>query len=166
MMQASEELLTIAELAIALAGFSGVVVAFGHKGQLTAIDRMRFFCLLTLSVGVAVMAFLPAVLHLLGISGSLLWRVPSTVFLVVSVPYYIVVAPRLMRSARGLDVLPPKSFLILAFSLMSLHLALLLCNAVGWPYSPSAALFVCVLIVWLVLASMFFGILVLGRPAQ
>jgi hypothetical protein len=164
-MQASEELLTIAELAIALAGFSGVVVAFGHQGELNAIDRWRFFCLLSLSVGAAVMAFLPSVLHLQGISGASLWRVSSMIFLVVSIPYYVVVLPRLMRAARELDAVPPRTYLTTAFFLTALNLALLLCNAVGWPYSPGAAFFISALIVWLVIASMFFGILVLGRRA-
>jgi hypothetical protein len=165
-MQASEELLTIAELAIALAGFSGVVVAFGHQREFTAIDRLRFFCLLTISMAVVVMAFLPSVLHLLGISGFSLWRVSSMIFLVASVSYPIVLAPRLSRTSREFAALPPKFFRIAAYSLAALSPAVLLCNAVGWPYSPGAALFISALIVWLVLASMFFGILVLGRPSS
>jgi hypothetical protein len=87
------------------------------------------------------------------------------IFLVVSIPYYVVVLPRLMRAARELDALPPRTYLTTAFFLTALNLALLLCNAVGWPYSPGAAFFISALIVWLVIASMFFGILVLGRRA-
>ena len=40
-MTASDELLTLAELAIGLAGFAGVVAAFAYRGELAAIDRMR-----------------------------------------------------------------------------------------------------------------------------
>ncbi len=45
-MEASDELLTIAELAVGLAGFSGVVVAFTRQGELSLTDRYRFIGLL------------------------------------------------------------------------------------------------------------------------
>ena len=73
-MQASDELLTIAEISIALAGFSGVVVAFAYQGVLSSIDRWRFAGLLSLSVGAAVVAFVPSILELFGHTGSSIWR--------------------------------------------------------------------------------------------
>jgi len=41
-----------------------------------------------------------------------------------------------------------------------------LCNALGWPQAPSPAPFVLGLIIWLVIASLFFALLVLSRPAS
>ncbi len=79
-MQASDELLTIAELAIALAGFSGVVVAFAHQGKLTAIDRTRFTLLLSLAMGAAVVSFAPSLLHLLGLTGEAIQAVLTEAF--------------------------------------------------------------------------------------
>ena len=42
-----EALLTVAELAIAVAGFSVVISVFIARGQLTQIDRSRFIWLFT-----------------------------------------------------------------------------------------------------------------------
>jgi hypothetical protein len=164
-MQASEELLTIAELAIAIAGFSGVVVAFGHRGELTPVDRWRFASLLAISMGAAVLAFLPSVLHLLGISGSFLWRVSSAMYLGISVAHLIIFVPRLLRTGREFDVTPPRAFLLVSFLLVALNLSLQLLNVVGWPYPPNAAFLTSGLIIWLVLAALNFGSLVIGpRP--
>ena len=163
-MQASDELLTLAELAIGLAGFSGVVVAFAHRGQLTAIDRWRFAALLSLSMGAVVVAFVPSLLHLSGIVGASLWRASSIAFLVVAVPFGVVFPPRLMQIARELEAAPPASVRVAAFGLSILNLALQLCNAIGWPFAPNSALLVFGLVTWLVIASLFFGLLVLSRP--
>jgi hypothetical protein len=42
-MEAADELLTISALAIALAGFSGVVAAFGHRNGLGRDQRFFFY---------------------------------------------------------------------------------------------------------------------------
>ncbi len=41
-MEGSDELLTIAELAVGLAGIAGLVVAFTRHGRLLPTDRFRF----------------------------------------------------------------------------------------------------------------------------
>jgi len=163
--QASEELLTLAELAIALAGFSGVVVAFGQRGEMTPLDRWRFAALLSISMSAAVLAFLPSVLHLLGISGSFLWRMSSAVYLCVAVLHLTFFAPRLLRTARELDAPTSSAFLVASFLLAALNLSLQLLNVLGWPSPPNAAFFISGLIVWLVLGAASFGSLVIGsRP--
>ena len=62
-MEASDELLTIAELAIGLAGFSGVVIAFAHQGGLRAVDRFFFIALISIAGTAALLAFVPGVFH-------------------------------------------------------------------------------------------------------
>ena len=164
-MQASEELLTLAEIAIALAGFSGVVVAFGQRGEMTPLDRWRFAALLSMSMSAAVLAVLPSVLNLLGISGPFLWRTSSAVYLCVAVLHASFFSSRLLRTARESDAPASRTFLVASFLLAALHIFLELLNVVGWPSSPNAALFISGLIVWLVLASVSFGSLVIGaRP--
>ncbi len=160
-MQASDELLTIAELAIALAGFSGVVVAFAHQGRLTAIDRWRFAGLLTLSMGAALVAFVPSLLHFLGLAGSALWRGSSVAFIVVAVLFLTLVA--VGRSSQPLDTDTPRLFLVINIGITILTYVSQLSNALGWPWSPGPALLVFGLLMWLVSASMVFGLLVLGR---
>ena len=164
-MQASDELLTLAELAIALAGFSGVVVAFGQRGEVTVLDRWRFAALLSISMSAAVLAFLPAVLNLLGISGSFLWRTSSAVYLFVAVLHASFFSSRLLRTSQEVDAPVSRKFLVASFLLAALHIFLQLLNVLGWPSSPNAAFFISGLIVWLVLGSVSFGSLVIGaRP--
>lgn len=163
-MDAVDELLTLAELAIGLAGFSGVVVAFAHQGELTPLDRWRFAGLLSLSMGAAVAAFVPSIFHHLGFTGPSLWRASSAVFLVFALPYVATFPPRLLRMSREIDAVPPASFLAATFVLSTLNLGLQVLNIVGWPHAPGAALFVIGLLAWLVIASLFFGLLVLSRP--
>ena len=165
-MQASNELLTIAELAIGLAGFSGVVVAFAHQGQLTIVDRWRFAGLLSLSMGAAVVAFVPSLLDLAGFSGESLWRASSVIFLIIAVPYAAIFPLRVFRLSREMGSLPPKPFLFATFSFSGLNLTTQLCNAAGWPYSPNPVLFLFGLVAWLVIASLFFALLVLSRPSS
>jgi integral membrane sensor domain MASE1 len=161
--QASDELLTIAEIAIALAGFSGVVVAFAHQGVLSRIDRSRFAALLALSMGAAVVAFVPSILELSGYTGSALWRGSSIGFLVVATLFMSVFVPRLRRISLEPDSQAPRAFVIPIVGLTMLTLVSQLSNALGWPYSPGPALLVLGLLMWVVSASMLFGLLVLDR---
>ena len=161
LMQASDELLTIAELAIALAGFSGVVVAFAHQGKLTAIDRSRFAGLLSLSMGAAVVAFVPSLLHFLGLAGPALWRGSSVAFIVIAVLFLTLVA--VGRSSQPIDTDTPRILLVVNIGITILTYVSQLSNALGWPLSPGPALLVFGLLMWLVSASMLFGLLVLGR---
>jgi hypothetical protein len=162
-MQASDELLTIAELSIALAGFSGVVVAFTHQGVLNSIDRWRFAALLSLSMGAAVVAFVPSILELFGYTGAALWRGSSVAFLVFAMVFLFVFVPRLNRAALELDSHAPRAWVIPNLGLTILTYVSQLSNALGWPHSPGPALLILGLLSWLVSASMFFGLLVLDR---
>jgi len=82
------------------------------------------------------------------------------------VPYVAVFPPRLVRISRELDTIPPRPFLLATFGLSSLNLLVQLCNALGWPHAPGPALFVLGLVIWLIIASLFFALLVLSRPAS
>lgn len=84
-MEGSDGLDTIAEIAIALAGFSGIVVAFIHrKGQMQPLDRLRLGVLLVAAFGAVFLAMLPFALFHLGFSGPTLWAVASGFHAVVA----------------------------------------------------------------------------------
>ena len=51
MPEGREELLTVAELAIGIAGFAGVIAAFLQRGGLHPVDRGRFVTLLSAAFG-------------------------------------------------------------------------------------------------------------------
>lgn len=69
---------SVIEVAIAIAGFSGIVAAVGHRGagNWTAADQLRLRILLTASGVAIVFAFLPFVLMDL-LDPSLTWRLAS-----------------------------------------------------------------------------------------
>lgn len=69
---------SVIEVAIAIAGFSGIVAAVGHRGagRWTAADQLRLRILLTASGVAIVFAFLPFVLVDL-LDPSIAWRLAS-----------------------------------------------------------------------------------------
>lgn len=71
---------TIAEVAIALAGFSGIVAVLGQRssGEWSPTERLRLRLLLEASLLVVFLSFLPS-LMLRGTSASAAWRVSSGV---------------------------------------------------------------------------------------
>ncbi len=163
-MKAFDQLLTMSELAIGLAGFAGVVVAFARGGKLATIDRWRFAGLLSLAMGAAVMAYVPLLLDLTGVSGPALWRASSGVFLGIGVLFIAIFPSRAIRALREADAPLPWGFLLPTFGLSAANLLLQLLNALGWPFNPGPLLFVAGILTWLVVVALFFGILVLGRP--
>ena len=68
----------MAELALALAGFSGVMTAFMKRpGKLTRVEGYRIAVLLGVSFGATLLALLPIVLQQVGVEGARRWAVSS-----------------------------------------------------------------------------------------
>lgn len=81
-MQGEDALLTVAEFAVAIAGFTSVVVVFGHRGgEWRPVDRFRIANALWQSFGAGFFALLPSALQLLGLEGEGLWRVASALLM-------------------------------------------------------------------------------------
>ncbi len=77
-MEATEVLTLIAEIGIALAGFTGVVTVVGRPpGPLSALEAFRLSQLLALSLGAVALALLPLGLYHLGIDAPRLWQISS-----------------------------------------------------------------------------------------
>jgi hypothetical protein len=164
-MRGGDQLLTIAELAIGLAGFSAVVVGFVHRGRLSEIDRMRFIAILTLTLTGAVLAFVPHLLDLAGTSGDVLWRSASGCFLVVILSYVFYFS-RLRAAAIRAGAPAPFIVRLGLLVLSVLNLALQLSNVAGWPSDPGPFPYIAGLVVVLICASAFFAFLVLLRPEE
>jgi len=90
-MEGSDVLQTIAEVAIALTGFTGIVAAL--RGQtvesLSSFILFRFRVLLIASLVALGLALLPFLFHYLGASPPVTWSVCSAVVAVVMVPLTI-----------------------------------------------------------------------------
>jgi hypothetical protein len=72
---ASDVLFTIAELAVALAGFSGVVVGLrGRAGGLSPQDRFGMVHILSSSGAAMLFSMLPFALHAAGLEEATAWR--------------------------------------------------------------------------------------------
>jgi hypothetical protein len=74
-------LLTIAEIAVTIALFAGVVAAFLHRGELHAVDRIRFVDLFTVAFEAVILSFVPIALSHLGFEGNRLWVWSSAVMI-------------------------------------------------------------------------------------
>lgn len=75
---------TITEFAVALAGFSGIVVAIAHTGDtFPSVDRYRTLTLLTYSLSAAFGSLLPMAVESLGFNDDEVWRIAGAVLAVI-----------------------------------------------------------------------------------
>jgi hypothetical protein len=159
-----DELLTIAELAIGLAGFSGVVVAFAYRGQLEPIDRMRFIALFSTAISTAIFAFLPFVFARGGFSEATTWRCSSALLLTWSIVFGIPVGSRLRRTAIDVSAAASPAVIFAVWGLAMTNMVLQLLNAIGSPFTPGPLPYIGGLLILIVFSAVFFSFLVLFRP--
>ena len=166
-MEAADELLTIAELAIGLAGFSGVVAAFTHRGAaLNEVDRYHFIILFSVTLSAVFVAFVPFGFHHAGFVGAPLWAWSSGVMLAAAVATSILLAVAAPGNFQSQWI---PGFLGSWFVSYGLPLAIVsaqLVNVIGWPAESGPLLFVFGLLVWLLVGGMNFLRLILHRPSQ
>ena len=153
-MEMTESLTTFAELAIALAGFAGLLTAF-QKKQITWSDQERFRIRMLLMVCFGIMAFalMPKVFVDGAIAQELMWRVLTVgwslfaIYLCVSLIWRIV--------ARKVELAMPKSTWLLVISGLLIHFSTLAGSSFQLWNPGSAAL--AVGFIWgLLMAGMFF----------
>jgi hypothetical protein len=84
-MHIPQSLQTIAEISIAFAGFSGLIVALRKSvGPLTELEKYRLQILLTLAFGAMFLSFLPEVLESLGLGEHDTWMYAGSAVCVYS----------------------------------------------------------------------------------
>ena len=90
-MEGSDILQTTAEVAIALTGFTGIVVALGGRGGplLSGFALVRFKILLVASLAALASSLLPIFWHHLGTSASTTWAISSSIAAAFLVPIAI-----------------------------------------------------------------------------
>ena len=158
-MEASEELLTIAELGIGLAGFSGVVVAFNRGGGLRSSDRFRFIGLFSSAISVVIVAFVPFGFHHAGQTGHALWMGSSAVQLACWISIFLLLGIR-FRPQFDADEQLSSWVSVPLYVLSALIPILQFANLMGWPMEPGPLLYLAGLILWLVSTSFLFALLV------
>ncbi len=158
-MEASDELLTIAELAIGLAGFSGIVVAFSHRKGLRENDRFRFITLFLIAMLALILAFVPFGFHHAGQAGPALWKGSSAVMLVFSIGITWFVLAHLPDFP--VDQKVPKPVLAVTWGTAILRNLIEVANIIGWPLESGPLLYPVALILWLMMAAVMFAFLVI-----
>ena len=90
-MEGSDILQTIAEVAIALTGFTGIVFALSGRTaeSISGVALIRFRILLIASLVALALALLPFFVHYVGASPGVTWSVCSAVVLAIMVPVVI-----------------------------------------------------------------------------
>jgi hypothetical protein len=142
-MAEAEYLIGLAQIALGLSGFSGVVVAYRNDpSKWSDADRMRFFLLLTTSIGAVFNALLPLVFNALGINPPRLWHAASystlVCFAALSISYFTWLFS-LKRKGKAEDV---DMYLTVFLGVGSLAImALLMLNAFGMFRGPFGVLF-------------------------
>ncbi len=164
MIEGSEALLAAAEIAIGLAGFSGVVAAFSRTREFPPEDRVRFLMLVGGAFFVVLLAFVPILLDLAGLSPSAVWRISSLFWLIgVGLGLPLLAHGRRIILAHGRPA--PLWSLALILLITSLAAAAQLGNVFEWPYSAGAVPYLVGLLAGLLGSGTIFVYLVLIRPS-
>jgi len=141
-MTPEDSLFAIAEIAIGLAGFSGLVAAFvQHAGQAwQAKQKARIVFLIVISFGTIVAALTPPALSGVSSSPAVIWGVPMIAFSVFCI---VLLIRWIMLSRRnGLKLLFPQYSIPIMALAVGLQVAAFL-SGIGWmlPYSPTLFVF-------------------------
>jgi hypothetical protein len=164
-MEATEALLGLAQFALALAGFTGVVIAFGWRGgEWHAADAFRTWRALNSSLGAAFLALVPVALEQLGVHGEPLWRWSSLVICLYTVCWVSLDAPRHWRLRAELRAVIPAWGPRLLYASVAVIFAAQALNGLGLWWAPQPGVYFVGLIVFLLLPALIFGRIPFVRP--
>ncbi len=132
-MEAEGILTALAEVAIAIAGFSGIVVVLDRSDQpWSELDRARFTMLLNISLSCVFWSFFPILLHVAELPPASIWFWSSASWLV----YMLISLGNRLRHRPGLGDDPSvKAILAFMFVGLALCVAAQVAN-VGWLRAP------------------------------
>ncbi len=164
-MEPTDALLTTAELALGLAGFTGIVAAFrARSGPWLPADALRVFSLLSVSLGVLFLALIPLSLAYFPFSDEVSWRISSGLMTLFTGVMALVLISRMRRlDAGSKQVLSRPTIAFTTFGSALNALAQLLNSAGVFPNTSFAIYFAG--IVWMLFyAGLQFARLLLIRP--
>lgn len=161
-MDAMEELLGIAGVAVGLGGFAGVAAAFLLDRDYQRDDQLRFVALLFGTLSVTFLAFVPILLGRAGLNGEAAWRWSSVVALLVSAGG-LQIGLTLVREARTFQKKPPRSVFVPQWILFVSGPVAHGLNLAGVLQGPGPTLYLAGLLAWLAAGALLFAIIVLLR---
>ena len=100
-MDPTAPLTTVAQIAVGLAGFTGIVIAFTRRpGELTPIESYRLAILFGTSFGALFLSLVPFAFGLLGVGSPAVWRLSSAAFVAFEVGLLGTLVPRTLGYLR------------------------------------------------------------------
>jgi hypothetical protein len=164
-MDARDELLTIAEISIGIAGFSGVIAAFLHRDVLHPVDRARFVMLFGLAFTTVGLAYVPIVVSRLFEEAVQIWTYSSAVLVAVWCATvtlgYLFLIPELRRDDANRTGY--QGVLIAVPSVLNLAAQCL--NVGGWLWDPGFLAYLFGLFVYLYASGLMFIFVIMYRPS-
>ncbi len=130
-MESSEVLIVIAEVAVAFAGFTGLIAAISRRGPIgrSSQEFVRLRIMLDYSLLAILFALLPFLPHAAGVSGSTLWQVSSAIWFVGAILYAVLHHATDKFWSRGTFVIRRVIPAIETVVIASVGL-----NALSWPF--------------------------------
>jgi hypothetical protein len=164
-MNGQNELLTIAEIAISIAGFAGMIVAFANRGRLTLADQLRFLGVFVIAFSALLLAFFPIALFYGDFRSQQVWRISSIVMVFWSIlgfiPYPFALR-KIVAELEGHTLLPVALFL---FPFIG-NIILQILNSSAWLWKPNFIPYLAGVLTYLYIASLFFVLIVIFRPSK
>jgi len=141
-MQAAGTLEVIAQIAVAFAGFTGLVGAFRSRGQEARSQLLAGRLLIEYSITILAIALLPVILWHLTSNENASWRVASALAATQSAFYYWRRGKELMAGAR---VFSTERLFYVFTTLDAFFIFVLLANAAGFSPWPASAVYLAAL---------------------
>ncbi len=156
-MEHGEILFTIAEVAVAFAGFASIVGILGRRSTSSPDDlvalRMRIMLLHSLTV--VAFSFVPHLIHTYGIEGEVVWRASSGFWLIVSGFVGVSIAVRVRALISASDYRDRTG--IVALGVFIADTGLSLANVLGLTEQIAAAVYLTALALRLFLSGLAFS---------
>lgn len=157
-MERADLLLTIAEIAIAFAGFASIVSVLGRRRSSDdpRLDALRLRAMLESALTVVVFALAPFIPNAFGLSEAATWRFAAIAFLIWN-GIGLVIFRRRTRALAEQDITPPTRGYVALMLIVELLLQIpLLAVALGLFPHVAAALYLVALLTALLQAGIFF----------
>ncbi len=165
-LQDADLLLTIAEVAVAFAGFASLVSILGQRSARDdfRVSSVRMRAMVLYSLLVVAFALFPFVFNRYGLSDEAVWRVSSALFAIAVAAVEVWLIRRVMR----LHALSHRTLPVLVIVIPTLSLAglTLLANATIVPSSLTAAVYLTGLGLLLFLAGLVFALILFSFLAR
>ena len=160
-MHDADALLTLAEVALGIAGFVAIIVVLSPRsGSLAPGFLFLTRAMILNSLGVAGLALFPWVFTATGVSDVQVWRWSSGIYVLGAL---FVVFPLYIHEQRSLQLnrdAEVSRTLVAAWALAGIALFVHLANLSGWPFEPSFSAFYLGLLLALSVPAIVFIILV------